>query len=185
MIKKKNVKIITYIILILVLFISCLPPKKNKQYAKDYFDLDKNVFAKKYLSLYGNQIIDFSKIRENRGYLVFRNNDTFQIILFCSDGFTYTSSLIPLNMIGKIPKQRLFRDSLFSVENEIVKFESMDVNIYSTIEEGVIENDTIFMKKKYYSIKPKKTMVLNYKYIPFEKIKIYKFSSDYFIIESD
>lgn len=186
MFNKNNVKYIVYIVPILLVFISCFPLRKNNQYAKDYIELSKNDYAKKYLSLYPNQIIDFSKVKENKGYVVFRNNDTFQIILFCSDGFTYTSSLMPLIMLNsKIPKQKLFRDCLFSIDNKIVKFETMNVNINSAIEEGIVENDTIFMKKKYYSAKPNNIRHLNYKYILYEKIKVYKFSDDYFIIESD
>jgi len=172
-----------FYIVILIVTTSCFF-KENKQYANDLYNLDKIQLAQKYSTLYGKQILDFSKIRKNEPYFTYTNNNTFQILVFSEDGYIYDSQLIPLKFFEKISRNQLSRSSLFSVEGNILKRESIATSpgsVYSIIEEGTIQNDTVFLKKKYHTKGYKNTRNLFGEYILIPEVKLYKFGDDFFI----
>lgn len=170
---------------LLLSFLSLSPfvHPKNKNYANDYLSLNKVEYAKKYLTLFNSNNIDFSKIRENKAYLSYQNNDSFQIVVFSRDHYTYCSSLMPSSLLKNLPKQKLFRSDYFTIENEILRLESINVNIQPIIEEGIIEKDTIFMNKKYNANKTNKTYSIKSKYVLMPEIIVYNFN-DFIVIET-
>jgi len=173
---------ILYLTWSLVLILSLCSPKKNKTYASDFLSLNKVEFARKYFTLFATKDIDISDIQVNKVYMKYQNSDTFQIIVFSNDHYTYSSSLMPLTLLNKIPKQKLYRSDYFIVEKKILKLESVNVNIQSIIEEGVIEKDTIFIKKRYRATNTSKIYPIKIKYVLMPEILVYNFD-DFIIIE--
>lgn len=174
---------IPYLLLSLTLLLSSCTPRRNKSYAADFLSLDKVAYAKKYLTLYSPKDVVFSAIKENKAYFQYQNGDAFRIVVFSNDHYMYCSVLMPLTLLQNIPKQKLYRSDYFTVEGEIVKIEAIDINIESIIEEGAVEKDTIFMKKKYMSKKANKEHPIKDKYILMPKVIVYNFN-DFIVIET-
>lgn len=172
------------IFIFLIFFCSSCALKKNKEYASDFTSLNSVEYAKKYMTLYNNLKIDFSNVKENKAYVTYRNNDTFKVLVFCKNGFTYYSPYMPIDLLySKIPAQKLFRGDYFFLKSDTVKFETVDVHINSVIEEGYISNDSITINKKYYSKRKKRIYKIKINYVLNNNIKVYKFDDDRFIIE--
>nr|WP_294922357.1 hypothetical protein [uncultured Flavobacterium sp.] len=175
----------TFILIGLLCLNSCLPSKKNNEYAQDFKTMNKIDFSKKYFTLYNENNIDFSRIKKNKAYYILRNGSTFQIVVFSEDKFIYETPLMNLTMLEKpFAPIKLGRSSYFLVINNQLKTESKAATLgssYSIIEEGEIEEDTIFMKKKYNSRGAKNEHKLFDKYILFPEIIVYMMGNDYFI----
>lgn len=183
-IKKKYIFLL-FIVVSLSIF-SCIANKSNKEYANDYLILSKTEYAKKYLTLYNLNSNNNLGIKLNEAYLKYCNNNSFQIVVFAENNYVYQTMLINnISMLNdKIPRQKLYRGDYFKIENDILKLESVNVNINSVIEEGKISNDTILMDKEYLAKQKNKVRRIKIRYELIPKIKVYKFDEDNFIIES-
>lgn len=159
--------------------------KGNHEYANDFNSMDKNAMAKKYYTLSANQKIDFSRLKKKESYIRYSNNDVFKILIFNDDGYVYSSQLMPLEMLKKpIPTQQLYRDGLFSINDDVLKIESIAMspgNVYSVIEEGIIRNDTVFMQKSYDAKRQKNIRKLSGEFTLFAKAKVFAFGDDVYI----
>jgi hypothetical protein len=176
----------TFILIGLLLCLnSCLSSKRNNEYAYDFKMMNKVDFSKKYFTLYNENDIDFSRIKKNKAYYILRNGSTFQIVVFSEDKFIYETPLMNLTTLEKpFAPIRLGRSSYFLVINNILKTESKAPTLgdsHSIIEEGEIEKDTIFMKKKYNLRGAKNEHKLFEKYILFPEINVYIMGDDYYI----
>jgi len=168
---------------ITIILSSCLL-RKNKQYESDYYKLNTAEFNQKYYSLYGKQNLDFSSVKKNEPYLTYTNNNTFQILVFSDDGYIYDSQLMPQKIFGKIPRNQLSRNGLYSIDGDIFKREQIATSlgdVYSIIEEGNVRNDTIFMKKSYHSKGYKNTRNLFSQYVYCPEVKLFKLGDDFFV----
>jgi hypothetical protein len=174
-----------FMIIILVIFVSCATSRKRKAYVSDFTNLSTKEFANKYYTLSGSQKIDFTKIKKNKAYTISRPNDTYQVYMFSEDGYLYSSVLLWENNLKKLSNEKLHKSKFFSVEDDILKIEYMVSNpegVFSVIEEGFIKTDTIFMKKKYHSKNIKKVKNLSNKIIIAPYIKVFKLG-DYIVVE--
>lgn len=177
---------IFFFLLLFLLLTSCSWLfKGNHEYANDFNSMDKNEMAKKYYTLSVNQKIDFSRLKEKESYVRYSNNDVFQVLIFNDDGYVYSSQLMPLEMLKKpIPTQRLYRGGLFSINDDVLKIESIAMspgNVYSVIEEGIIRNDTVFMQKSYDAKTQNTIRKLSGEFTLFAKVKVFVFGDDVYI----
>lgn len=169
----------------LLLLNSCVPLRKNNEYANDLKTMNKLDFSKKYFTLYNEDVVDFSRIKKNQAYYILRNGATFQYVVFSEDKYIYETPLMPLSMLGEsFNPIKLNRSFYFMITNSIFKTEGIAAtigDIYPVIEEGEIKGDTISMKRKYNARGSKNEHKLFEEYVLSPKIKVYKMGDDYFL----
>lgn len=183
MIKKSHTLILIWLCFSII---SCnLYLRKNEEFSDDYKTMNKMEFASKYYTLFKDKTTDLSKVDVEKVYYTLRNNSTFQYHIFSSDSFVYDTPIFSIENLGKSFKPiKLNRSAYFYVSNDTIKIERIAQNpgnVYTIIEEGVIKNDSIILKKQYNSKGMKNRRNLFDIYILTPEIIIYKMGNDYFL----
>lgn len=159
--------------------------KENNDYADDLRMMSKTDFAKKYYTLYNEEPVNFYAVKKNTAYYTLGNNMTFHIAVFSEDRNVYGTGALPVSILTEpIAPMKLYSRSYFEIKGDILKIESVAASpgsVYTTIEQGLIKGDTIYMKEEYKATGIKNKHPLSNKYTLMENVTVFKFGNDLYI----